>query len=59
VYRWETILRTVGLEPLPKIAGRKTRLLNLADLAAGHPSEQTVPPAQGKAALQAVPSIRN
>lgn len=59
VYRWETILRTVGLEPLPKIAGRKTRLLNLADLAAGHPSEQTVTPAQGKAALQAVPSIRN
>jgi len=59
VYRWETILRAVGLEPLPRIAARKTRLLNLADLAAGRPSGGILTTQQGNAALQAVPSADN
>jgi hypothetical protein len=31
VYRWEAILRHVGLEPLPELAERKERLKGLAD----------------------------
>jgi hypothetical protein len=32
-YRWDIILKTVGLEPLPLAAERKARLRSLADLA--------------------------
>jgi hypothetical protein len=57
VYRWEMILKTVGLEPLPHIVERKARLRSLADLAAQkHP--QPVP-AQPESALQPVPSLNN
>lgn len=32
-YRWEAVLKAVGMEPLPQIAGRKARLQELAELA--------------------------
>lgn len=32
VYRWETILESVGLKPLPQIENRKSRLRDLAEL---------------------------
>jgi hypothetical protein len=35
VYRWEAILKTVGLEPMPKLSQRKKILRNLAEVV-GH-----------------------
>ncbi|WP_315779880.1 MULTISPECIES: glycosyltransferase [unclassified Bradyrhizobium] len=35
VYRWETILDAVGLQPLPALAVRKDRLKALAEMASG------------------------
>src|SRR5579871_3432865 len=32
VYRWETILQTAGLQPLPPVAERKEKLRSLAGL---------------------------
>ena len=32
VYRWEAMLKTVGLEPMPKLMARKERLKNLAEV---------------------------
>lgn len=31
VYRWEAVLKTVGLEPMPELLQRKERLKNLAE----------------------------
>jgi hypothetical protein len=59
VYRWETILKAVDMKPLPQIAGRKTRLRNLADLAAGHPPGQTETTPQEKVVVQRIPSLNN
>jgi hypothetical protein len=57
VYRWETILKAVGLEPLPHIVERKARLRSLADLAVQNPSK----PATGKpeSTLHPVSSLNN
>jgi hypothetical protein len=33
VYRWETVLKVAGLEPMPELLERKTRLENLARIA--------------------------
>lgn len=33
VYRWQEILEAVGLEPLPAVGGRKSRLSELAEMA--------------------------
>jgi hypothetical protein len=59
VYRWETILKAAGLEPLQQMVGRKTRLRNLADLAAGNQARQTATAPEEKAAQHAVPSVNN
>lgn len=32
VYRWETVLKTAGLEPFPELIERKKRLKNLSDM---------------------------
>jgi hypothetical protein len=35
VYRWESILQTINLKPLPQLLHRKERLKHLADAIAG------------------------
>ncbi len=37
VYRWEMILKALGLDPLARISERKARLHSLADLVGGNP----------------------
>ncbi len=44
LYRWETVLKAVDLEPLPILMERKARLRDLAQLAISHSSK----PASGR-----------
>jgi hypothetical protein len=39
VYRWETVLQTAGLEPMPELVKRKKRLVDLSKMV----EEQTIP----------------
>ena len=55
VYRWEMILKALGMEPLPQISQRKARLRSLADLAAGQKPMRSS--SSGEPALQTVPSL--
>jgi hypothetical protein len=57
VYRWETILKAVGLDPLPHIVERKARLRSLADLAVKNPSKQAT--GQPESTLHPVSSLNN
>lgn len=41
VYRWEAILKAVGLEPMPAMAQRKALLRNLAEVAMQNETPQT------------------
>lgn len=48
VYRWELILKTVGLDPLPKLMERKARLHDLANLALPDSLDRTVAPSESE-----------
>jgi len=41
VYRWETILRTVGIDPIPELFERKERLQQIAGLISDHEVQNT------------------
>jgi hypothetical protein len=41
-YRWESVLRLAGLQPMPKLLERKQRLANLAMMVANEPMETAV-----------------
>jgi hypothetical protein len=43
VYRWETVLRIAGLEPLPALSKRKQRLSELAETMHGDDATDSVP----------------
>jgi hypothetical protein len=55
VYRWETILQTMGMEPLPQIVERKGRLRSLAELV----NKKEQPAATRERELRTVPSLNN
>ncbi len=55
VYRWEMVLKAIGLEPLPKLQERKEHLQNLAGLVMPNLSNQTNMPRES--GLHAVPSL--
>ena len=44
VYRWEAILRAIGLDPMPDLFARKERLQQLARLITKSESQSTVAP---------------
>jgi hypothetical protein len=56
VYRWETILKAVNLEPLPGLAERKARLQDLAGLATRALSEHVSAPR--RPTIQRVASLK-
>ncbi len=43
VYRWESILRTIGLDPMPELFARKERLQQLAGLISEQEIQTTLP----------------